>query len=100
MATQTQTLEVFVYAQHTTLAGKRVPERELERYYCEDRDPRECDDFVCYEGTSDELEELARSLVEANKGKANQHDRRTAATILEEIGWTQDEIDAFVWGGR
>jgi hypothetical protein len=80
------TLEIYVYAEHTPYAGRVVPECVLEDY----ENPATSDQWMCYRGTEEELVALAHELLATAAPHARgAHQRKVAKNLLECLGATE-----------
>ena len=88
-------MKLYIYNQNCVGAGATVPERVLEQH----ENPDEGGDWTVYEGTEDELIDLARSYAKSAKTAGagdDRYQRRVAHTILEALLWNQWRIDRFI----
>ena len=88
-------MKLYIYNQNCVSAGLSVSQRQLEEH----ENPDDAGDWTMYEGTEDELIELARSYAKSAR-TAERYDRRyqrhVAATILESLLWNKWRIDRFL----
>lgn len=88
-------MKLYIYNQNCVSAGLSVSQRQLEEH----ENPDDAGDWTVYEGTEDELIELARSYAKSAR-TAERYDRRyqrrVARTILESLLWNEWRIDRFI----
>jgi hypothetical protein len=85
-------VKLYIYNQNCVMAGKSVPERELEKYV----NPDDGGDWTDYGGTENEMIDAARSLIHGASNAGAGTDlfyRRVARTILEALLWSEEKID-------
>ena len=78
-------MKIAIWAEHATLAGRRAWRRE-------DEEDWKSDDIVVYEGTDEELGEMAE-LLERNTKPGSHYATRCARTIRQAIGIADPDDD-------
>lgn len=59
-------MKIYIYAQHTLFGGEIVPQYKIDDYTDPDNPhlgADDCDDWVVYEGTAEELKKLANDIL-------------------------------------
>lgn len=77
-------MKVYIYNENCVSSGRSVPEQELERY----EDPKDGGDWTEYEGSGEELLEVADAM---ENGRPSPHRMRVARSIREAVYW--DRVD-------
>ena len=78
-------IRMAVYAEHATRAGQAVPAEKLDAYEgMEGRSADTCPDWDMYEGTSEQLRQLA-AMIENNArpGGGGQYDRKVSRELRD-----------------
>jgi hypothetical protein len=74
-----KTIKVYLYNENCIMKGRQVPSRELERY----DNPDDGGDWSRFEGTVEELEEMAKNFDARN----SQYGCQIARSLREAIEW-------------
>lgn len=73
-------MKIYVYGQQCVMAGEQVTQSDIDQYG--DDEP---DEWVCHEGSPEELEAEARA--DLARAHASRHTVRSARTVLEAVWW-------------
>ena len=82
-------LRIFVFGEQCNQAGQAVPQGTLDDY----DDPTECDDWVCHEGTAEELLAKAETLPTSRGRGYDPYKDRVANTIRSYVYTVRPDLE-------